>query len=136
MAKNNQRGRNNNNPEGRNQYSGGWMSSARDNPVTTAAVAAGAAAAGIFLWSRRNQISDQLSQLGEQIGEWRESMTTSSTREFEMADGESLSDGSSTSSAKSRQSSPSRNRPTGKTGAGNASMGANSSSMESAAGRA
>ena len=51
------RGRNNN-PEGRNQYSG-WMSSARENPMTAAAAVGGAVAAGVFLWSRRNQISDR-----------------------------------------------------------------------------
>ena len=68
------RGRNrgrNNNPEGRNQYSG-WTSSARDNPLATAAAVGGAVAAGVFLWSRRNQISEQLGNLSDQISEWRE----------------------------------------------------------------
>ena len=60
----------NNNPEGRNQYSG-WMSTARENPVTAAAAVGGAVAAGVFLWSRRNQISDQISNLSDQISEWR-----------------------------------------------------------------
>ena len=55
----------NNNPEGRNQYSG-WMSTARENPVTAAAAVGGAVAAGVFLWSRRNQIS-----------EWRDGMGSS-----------------------------------------------------------
>lgn len=64
------RGRNNN-PEGRNQYSG-IMSSARDNPLATAAAVGGAVAAGVFLWSRRNQIRDQISDLADQIGHWRE----------------------------------------------------------------
>jgi hypothetical protein len=64
------RGRNSN-PEGRNQYSG-LMSSARDNPLATAAAVGGAVAAGVFLWSRRNQISDQIGNLADQIGEWRE----------------------------------------------------------------
>ena len=31
----------------------------------------GAVATGVFLWSRRNQISDQLENLADQIGEWR-----------------------------------------------------------------
>ena len=66
----------NNNPEGRNQYSG-WMSTARENPVTAAAAVGGAVAAGVFLWSRRNQISDQLSNLSEQISEWRDGMGSS-----------------------------------------------------------
>src|SRR6188472_2349645 len=65
------RGRNNN-PEGKNQYSNGWMGSARDNPLTTAAAVGGAVAAGVFLWSRRNQISDQISSLSDQISDWRE----------------------------------------------------------------
>jgi len=79
MATNNRGGRGgsnrgrrgqNNNPEGRNQYSG-MMSTARDNPFTTAAAVGGAVAAGVFLWSRRNQISDQISNLSDQISEWR-----------------------------------------------------------------
>ena len=65
------RGRNNN-PEGKNQYSNGWMGSARDNPLTTAAAVGGAVAAGVFLWSRRSQISDQISSLSDQISDWRE----------------------------------------------------------------
>ncbi len=63
----------NNNPEGRNQYSG-LMSTARDNPLATAAAVGGAVAAGVFLWSRRNQISDQIGNLADQIAEWREGM--------------------------------------------------------------
>jgi hypothetical protein len=63
----------NNNPEGRNQYSG-LMSTARENPVTAAVAVGGAVAAGVFLWSRRNQISDQISSLSDQISDWREGM--------------------------------------------------------------
>ena len=63
----------NNNPEGRNQYSG-MMSTARDNPLAAAAAIGGAVAAGVFLWSRRNQISDQIGILADQISEWREGM--------------------------------------------------------------
>jgi hypothetical protein len=75
MATNNRGGNRNrsgrnNNPEGRNQYSG-VMSSARDNPLTAAAAIGGAVAAGVFLWSRRNQISDQISNLSDQLSEWR-----------------------------------------------------------------
>lgn len=65
----------NNNPEGRNQYSG-MMSTARDNPLATAAAVGGAVAAGVFLWSRRNQISDQIGNLTDQISEWREGMAS------------------------------------------------------------
>ena len=80
MATNNNRGGNrgrrgrNNNPEGHNQYDRGWVDSAKDRPFTAAAAVGGAVAAGVFLWSRRNQISDQLTGLSEQISEWREGM--------------------------------------------------------------
>ena len=40
---------------------------ARERPFAAAATAAGAAAAGLFLWSKRTQISDQLSDLSEQV---------------------------------------------------------------------
>lgn len=66
------RGRNNN-PEGHNQYSG-MMGTARARPITTAAAVGGAVAAGVFLWSRRNQLSDQIGNLADTISEWRESM--------------------------------------------------------------
>ena len=64
------RGRNNT-PEGRNQYSG-VMGTARENPLAAAAAVGGAVAAGVFLWSRRNQITDQISNLSDQISEWRD----------------------------------------------------------------
>ena len=69
--------RRNNNPEGRNQYSSGWMDSARERPMATAAAAAAAVGAGVFLWSRRNQISDQISNLSDQISDWTSSMMSS-----------------------------------------------------------
>src|SRR4051794_25832429 len=83
MATNNRggnRGRSgrNNNPEGRNQYSG-LMSSARENPLTAAATIGGAVAAGVFLWSRRNQISDQITNLSDQLTEWREGIGSDSS---------------------------------------------------------
>jgi len=68
------RGGRNNNPTGRNQYSGGMMDMVRDRPVAAATAAVGAAAAGLFLWSKRSQISEQLSSLSDQISEWREGM--------------------------------------------------------------
>lgn len=68
----NRGGGRNNNPEGRNQYSG-VISSARENPLSIAA-ALGAVAAGVFLWSRRNQISDQIGNLADQITDWRDGM--------------------------------------------------------------
>ncbi|MEU4418953.1 hypothetical protein, partial [Nocardia salmonicida] len=63
----------NNNPEGRNQYSG-MIGTARANPLSTAAAVGGAVAAGVFLWSRRNQISDEIGNLADQVSEWREGM--------------------------------------------------------------
>ena len=74
MARSNQRGSSNNNPEGRNQHSRNWMDSAKDRPMTAAAAAAAAVGAGVFLWSRRNQISDQLGHMSDQISEWSENM--------------------------------------------------------------
>ena len=65
------RGGRNNNPEGRNQYSG-LMGTARERPFATAAAVGGAVAAGVFLWSRRNEISDQIANLSDQLSEWRE----------------------------------------------------------------
>jgi hypothetical protein len=46
----------------------------RERPFAAAATAAGAAAAGLFLWSKRAQISDQLSGLGDQFGQWTDDM--------------------------------------------------------------
>ncbi|NUR46145.1 MAG: hypothetical protein HOP91_08340 [Sphingomonas sp.] len=80
MARNN-RGRNNN-PSGRNQYSDGVMDMARERPFTAAAVTAGAAAAGLFLWSKRTQIGDQLSSLSEQMNEWTLNMRSSDSSAF------------------------------------------------------
>ncbi|MEP7130295.1 MAG: hypothetical protein ABI770_04120 [Sphingomicrobium sp.] len=79
----------NNNPEGRNQYSG-VMSSARENPLAAAAAIGGAVAAGVFLWSRRNQISDQIGMLSDQFGEWREGLDGDSQFGEEGSSGESF----------------------------------------------
>jgi hypothetical protein len=48
------------------------IGSARANPLSTAAAVGDAVAAGLFLWSRRNQISDQIGNLADQISGWRE----------------------------------------------------------------
>jgi hypothetical protein len=82
MPRSNNRGRRNNNPAGRNQYSDwGVMEMARDRPFTAAATAVGAAAAGLFLWSKRAQISDQLNNLTDQLGEWKASSGNSGMME-------------------------------------------------------
>jgi hypothetical protein len=65
-----------------------WGEAAKDNPVKTAAAAAGAVAAGVFLWSKRNEISDQISRLSDQITDWAEDMRSgSSSRELAMTEG-------------------------------------------------
>ena len=144
MARNDQRGRRNNNPQGRNQYSSSWMDSARERPMAAAATAAAAVGAGVFLWSRRNQISDQLSNLSDQISEWTDSMRSDTGQgdEFEMAGaGESTTSGAATGSSSSRTSRSTGSRPTStrgsssrstrgmsETGGGNASLGAHTGS--------
>ncbi|MEO8175725.1 MAG: hypothetical protein ABI626_03605 [Sphingomicrobium sp.] len=90
----------NNNPEGHNQYDSGFMSIARERPVTAAATAAGVVAAGVFLWSKRAQISEQLSQISDQIGEWSEDII--SKRQFETVDGDQTFDGSSGNGSSAR----------------------------------
>ena len=75
---------NNNNPEGRNQYSG-VIGSARSNPLAAAAAIGGAVAAGVFLWSRRNLISEQIGDLTDRLNERREEYFASS--EFDSSNG-------------------------------------------------
>lgn len=104
MASNNNRGGSrtrsskNNNPEGHNQYDRGWVDSARERPFTAAAAVGGAVAAGVFLWSRRNQISDQLSGLSDQISEWREGIN----RDGDFTGAESFMAGSNRRGGKSQ----------------------------------
>ena len=126
MARNSQRGSKNNNPEGKNQYS-------YDRPIATAAAAAAAVGAGVFLWSRRNQISEQLSNLSDQIGEWSESRGWSRSEQLEMADSPTGFDSSSSDefgdgSPGARKGSSRSAKPGGlsETGGGNASLGAHS----------
>lgn len=95
---------------------------ARERPLTTAAVAAGAAAAGLFLWSRRAQISDQLSNLSDQLGEWTEGMRSGDSS-GEWMDDETSSAGTPTSSARGTTR---RRRGMSETGGGNANLGARS----------
>jgi hypothetical protein len=70
-----QTGSKNNNPRGRNQTSSRSRSS--DDSVTrplAAAIGAAAAVGGaMFLWSRRNEISEQISDLSEQLNQARQS---------------------------------------------------------------
>ena len=68
------RGARNNNPEGRNQYSG-LIGAARGNPLAAAAAIGSAVAAGVFLWSRRNQISDQIDDVADRLSSGSDSRT-------------------------------------------------------------
>ena len=114
---------NNNNPEGYNQYNSGWMDSARERPVAAAGLAAAAVGASVFLWSRRNQISEQLSNLSDQIGEWSENMTSrGGSEEFEMAGSESsFSDSSSRGTSGASGTAGSQFSTSGNSGSGSGS---------------
>ncbi len=91
MPRNNKRGRSNNNPSGRNQYSSDWMDTVRSRPMASAAAAAAAVGAGVFLWSKRSQIGDQISRLSEQVSDWADEMRSgnsgSSSRDLVMTAG-------------------------------------------------
>ena len=119
MARNNrgakQRGRSrNNNPTGRNQYSGDVMDMARERPLAAAAVAAGAAARGrvpVVEAATRSAISSATSR--DQISEWRKEWAQAAKARRD-------SRATASSQASSRQSGMSE------TGGGNASLGARS----------
>ena len=76
MARNSQNSRKPNRKSTHSGSFGGVMDMARERPVAAAAAAAGAVAASVFLWSKRSQISDQLSHLSEQIGEWTDTVNS------------------------------------------------------------
>jgi hypothetical protein len=121
MPRSNSRGGRNNNPSGRNQYSDwGVMEMARERPVAAAAAAVGAAAAGLFLWSKRSQISNQLSNLSDQIGEWTENMRSGDTSLSTDDDTGGLTTSSEASGSTRSQ------RGMSETGGGNASLGRSS----------
>ena len=91
MATNNRgRGGRNHNPAGRNQYSG-VMGTARANPLSTAAAVGGAVAAGVLLWARRNQISDQIGNLSDQVSGWSEGLQSGDEPSESAAGGNSSS---------------------------------------------
>lgn len=105
----------------------GVMDMARERPVAAVAAAAGAAAAGVFLWSKRAQISDQLSQLSDQIGEWTDTMVSdrSSAGRETLTGAELKSDGRTKSSPTRRSRPPMANRRPG-TGNGSSLNATNS----------
>ena len=127
-----------------------WTETAKERPFTSAAAAAGAVAAGVFLWSKRNQISDQISRLSDQITDWADEMRSgSSSRELAMTEGPNESSAIESSratasrrssgagkrsSSKSRASSGRSTRTMGEIGGGNASIGAHSGTTGTGAG--
>jgi hypothetical protein len=124
MARNTQRGRtsnrsHNNNPDGRNQYSG-VMGFSRERPVAAAAAAAAAVGAGVFLWSRRSQISDQISNLSDQFSDWSENYSSGSPNDqLELAGvSETLSTAGSTGAPSRRGRRPTGPNKTGSGGSG------------------
>jgi hypothetical protein len=111
MPRNN-RGSRNNNPSGRNQYSNDWMDTVRERPMATAAAAAAAVGAGVFLWSKRNRIGDQISRLSDHVTGWADEMRSgSSSRELAMTAGPNESSAIEASRATGSRST----RSTGKT---------------------
>jgi hypothetical protein len=81
----------------RKQNDSRWTNSAKDKPLAAAIGAAAAVGAGIFLWSRRNQISDQIGSLAEQVrevreaGGWRSDGSADGTAERSSAPGDGRS---------------------------------------------
>lgn len=137
MAKNSNSGGNSRGNNSNGSWSGSVMDVARDRPIAAAAVAAGAAAAGLFLWSKRGQISQQISDLSDQIGEWTENMGSGSggtgmddtaglTTSSRASSSRATSGSRSNSGSRSRGSTPGRGRGMSETGGGNASLGAHS----------
>jgi hypothetical protein len=114
MARNNQNNSNSNRSDNsenrRNRKEGGVATIAREQPARAAVIAAAAVGAGVFLWSRRNQISDQISNLSDQFGEWSQGSGSSGTS-FD-SDTAGLTTGDTASAGMSE------------TGGGNASFGA------------
>jgi hypothetical protein len=86
--------RNRTNSNNRSQQSqqpmmSGFMDSAKERPFVAAAAVGGAVAAGAFLWSRRNQISDQLSSFSGQDSDRPERMGSQRDRSSFMQPGRS-----------------------------------------------
>ena len=127
MAKSNNRNRTSS-----RQFGSGVMEMARERPMAAAAAAAAAVGAGVFLWSRRNQISDQLSDLSDQISEWSQNFTagddTGDNLGFDEAEG---SRGTGIEGGTGRTAT----RGMSETGGGNANLGAHTGTTGSVSGR-
>ena len=128
MARGSQSGRKNNNPEGHNQYSGGLMERVRNHPIASAAAAGGAVAAGMFLWSKRDRIGDQMNTMSDKVGQWNESRKSQSPSS-------STSSGSSTGMRSGKRSSETGSERIGSGAIAGASAASSSGSGRSTGGR-
>ncbi len=75
------------NRDSQGRFSGnGWTDTIRDRPAASAAVAAGVAAAGAFLWSRRGQIGDAVSSGMDRMSELKSERMGSANRQSQIAE--------------------------------------------------
>ena len=124
------RGSRNNNPSGRNQYSNEWMDTVRERPVATAAAAAAAVGAGVFLWSKRNRIGDQIGRLSDQVTGWADEMRSGgSGRELAMTAGPNESSAIEASRATGSRSTRSTGKTSRATNGQNMNAGRSSTAM-------
>ena len=72
--------------EGRFASSGNFIDAMRDRPYATAAAAAGVAAAGAFLWSKRGQIGDLASSGMDRLSELKAERMGSEHSQTEIAE--------------------------------------------------
>jgi len=72
--------------EGRFANSGSFIDAMRDRPYATAAAAAGVAAAGAFLWSKRGQIGDMASSGMDRLSELKSERMGSSHSQSDIAE--------------------------------------------------
>ncbi|HEV2595064.1 MAG TPA: hypothetical protein VGU01_07690 [Sphingomicrobium sp.] len=130
MARANSAGRKPSSPSSRSRNSrgtdrsGGVVDLARERPIAAVAVAASAAAAGLFLWSRRAQITDQISNLSDQIGEWTENMGSGSASELSSFGDDTGGLTTSGQASGVRSGGRASSRGMSETGSGNGSLGA------------
>ena len=115
-----------------------WRDTAKERPLAAAAAVAGAVGAGVFLWSRRNQISDQISNLSEQITDWAGNMQSGSgSSDYEMAGGMNQADdmtsmGSGSTGSSGRSGRGGGSRATGGSGGGQSMTGGGTGSSGTA----
>ena len=72
--------------DGRFTSSGSFIDAMRDRPYTTAAAAAGVAAAGAFLWSKRGQLSEMASSGMDRLSELKSDRMGSHHSQSEIAE--------------------------------------------------